>query len=250
MIKGKIISASRRTDIPAFFGERFIRKIRAEFYYSVNPYSKQVSRISLRPEDVDVIVFWTKNPQPFLKYLDELENKSYNFYFEFTMNDYPKLFEPTQDRIEYRIETFRLLSEKLGANRVIWRYDPIIISNITSVKFHIDRISYIAENLKGFNERLRISFLDLYGKVEQRFDKLKGKHNLKVTDLTLPMNHDELVKLADQIGHIGSANGMEVYSCAEKVDLTQYGISHGSCIDGKLIKSIFNINKEFVKDKN
>jgi DNA repair photolyase len=246
-----IISASRRTDIPAFFGEWFIKGIRAGFVDNVNPRnSKQVRRISLRPEDVDVIVFWTKNPQPFLKHLDELEDKSYKFYFQFTMNDYPRLFETTQDRIENRIDTFRLLSTKLGANKVLWRYDPIIISNITNVNFHIDQISYIAKQLKGFTERLTISFLDLYDKVRRRFDKLKATHNLEVTDLTLPMNHNELVKLADQIQYIASANGMKVYNCAEKVDLTQYGIYHAGCIDGQLIKSIFNIDKDFVKDKS
>jgi DNA repair photolyase len=251
MIGKMIISASRRTDIPAFLGEWFIKRIKAGYFYRINPFnSKQVTGFSLLPEDVDVIVFWTKNPSPFLKHLDILDKKGYKYYFQFTLNDYPALFEPTQNPLEERIATFKALSSRLGRQRVIWRYDPIIISTVTTMEYHLDRISNIAQKLNGYTDRLIISFLDLYGKVKHRLRKIETEYSLKLEDLTLSINRQQVLTLSKTISHIARLNDMAVYSCAEGIDLQESGIFHGSCIDAKLIKRLFNVSKDFSKDKN
>jgi hypothetical protein len=132
-----IISASRRTDIPAFYAEWFIKRIRAGFCIVPNPMNaKQTPIISLRPEDVDAIVFWSKNPSPLLPYLNELDQRGFNYYFQFTLNDYPRALEPNVPYLNTRLQIFKELSERIGSSRVVWRYDPIVISNFTDYQFH------------------------------------------------------------------------------------------------------------------
>jgi len=123
-----IISASRRTDIPAFYADWFMTRIREGFFHRVNPFnSKQVSAFSLKPEHLDAICFWTKNPKPLLQHLDELDQQGYNYYFQFTLNPYNKTFEPHVPALEERIATFKELAGRIGSERVVWRYDPIIL---------------------------------------------------------------------------------------------------------------------------
>jgi len=131
------IGASRRTDIPAFYSEWFMNKIEIGFCKTINPFNaKQIKTVSLKPKDVDAIVFWTKNPEPMLKYINKLENIGYRYYFQFTLNDYPKELEPKVPIVTERIATFKKLSEMIGKQRVIWRYDPIIFSNVTDLNYH------------------------------------------------------------------------------------------------------------------
>ena len=123
-----IISASRRTDIPAFFAREFMESIHAGFRIVRNPYSGRETRLSLAPADVECIVFWSKNPEPLLPFLTELEERGYRFYFQFTFTPYGTDIErclPPKRRI---LRTFRSLSERIGAEKVIWRYDPILFS--------------------------------------------------------------------------------------------------------------------------
>jgi DNA repair photolyase len=245
-----IISASRRTDIPAFFGEWFINRIKEGFIYTINPFnSKSVRAFSLLPEDVDAFVFWSKNPKPFLGHLDYLNSKDYNYYFQFTLNDYPLLFEPNIPPVEKRIETFKKLSEKIGYKRVIWRYDPIILSTITPVEYHLEKVSYIAEKLEGFTNRIIISFLDFYGKVKNRFNKILSKDGVEVSDLLDESRKSIMIYLSNQLKKLSAKHSMDIFTCSEYIELKELGIDHGSCIDGNLIKELFNINKIYSKDK-
>ena len=121
-----IISASRRTDIPAFYSEWFMNRIRAGYCTMVNPYNRnQVSYVSLQPEDVDVIVFWTKNPLPLIHHLKELDDRGFRYYFQYTLTGYPVSIEPNVPGIDKEIDTFKKLSGLIGPAKVIWRYDPI-----------------------------------------------------------------------------------------------------------------------------
>ena len=132
-----IISASRRTDIPAFYSEWFVNRLQEGYCLVPNPFNpRQVSRISLVPESVDAIVFWSKNPAPMLPFLPMVEDLSYRFYFLFTVNDYPKALEPGLPPLVERISTFVELSQRIGPRCVIWRYDPIILSNRTDASYH------------------------------------------------------------------------------------------------------------------
>jgi DNA repair photolyase len=246
-----IISASRRTDIPSFFPEWFMKRIRAGFFHRLNPFNaRQVRRISLKPGDVDAIVFWTKNPQPLLKHLPELDQRGYRYYFQFTLNSYDNRFEPNLPPLAERIDIFRRLSSHVGPGRVIWRYDPIILSNVTPPEFHIESINHIAAALQGSTERLMFSFFSFYAKLKNRIRELEQRHGITIRDTSA--NHDQVAhELVRHISQVTTSYGMAALSCAEKRDLSDLGILHGSCIDGALIAELFGLlPPHFTCDRN
>lgn len=162
-----IISASRRTDIPAFFTGWFMNRIREQCVYVRNPVNAhQVSKISLHPDVVDCIVFWSKNPAPMLPRLHEL--REYTYYFQFTLNAYPRTIEKNLPSLEERLYTFQQLSELLGSQRMIWRYDPIFINKNHPVSWHAERFSYLAEALCGYTQKCTVSFIDRYAKRDRK----------------------------------------------------------------------------------
>jgi DNA repair photolyase len=215
-----IISASRRTDIPAFFAEWFVNRIREGYVYTRNPINPhQISKISLAQDVVDCIVFWTKNPANLLPYLNELA--AYNFYFQFTITPYDQQLEPGLPPKPFLLELFKELSRKLGNNKVIWRYDPIMISPEISVAFHIDAFAAMAAALQGYTKRCVISFIDMYKKCEKN---LRGLGILPFTENTMRETASEFAKIA-------AKNKIDLVTCAEEIDLSAYGIAHGKCID-------------------
>ncbi len=247
-----IISASRRTDIPAYFGRWFMHRLSEGFFLSVNPFNPhQVRRISLSPEDVDAIVFWTKNVRPFLPALTELNDRGYHYYFLFTLNDYPAVLEPALPPLSERIDSFRRLSDAIGPQRVVWRYDPIIISSLTPPAYHAERLVALAGELTGASERLVISFLDYYGKVTRRLRRLESLHGISFTDLRQEAHRRECDSLCAMIGRIAGACRLAVYSCAEALSLAPFGIQRGSCIDGELIGQLFQRQpRSFARDRH
>ncbi|MDX1763808.1 MAG: DUF1848 domain-containing protein [bacterium] len=245
-----IISASRRTDIPAHFGPWFMGRVEAGCFQSVNPFNpKQVSTWSLHPADVDAIVFWTKNPEPFLPCLDELDARGYNYYFLFTLNDYPNLFEPGLPPLEERIDTFLELSRRLGNRRVIWRYDPIVVSTMTPEAYHVERLAELASRLGESTTRLIISFLDFYGKVNKRLARLEARADVRFIDLKAEEQDEARDRLCEAIGQIGGDAGLEVVSCAESLNMTRFGIRGGGCIDADLIRDLFGVHKTIKRDR-
>ncbi|MBN2208119.1 MAG: DUF1848 domain-containing protein [Candidatus Coatesbacteria bacterium] len=232
-----IISASRRTDIPAFYSEWFMNRVRAGFCHFVNPFNAdQIVRVSLKPEEVDAIVFWSKNPALMLPHVDELERMGFRFYFQFTLNDYPKELEPGVPPLKERIGTFRKLSDVIGRKRVIFRYDPIIISNRTSYDYHRERFERLCGQLKGATERVVISIIDYYKKTQRRLEKLDGFEFDFSDDLIYSPQMEHLLR---DMASIAQKGGLEIQSCAEARDFKDFGISHGSCIDGSLIERIW-----------
>lgn len=246
-----ILSASRRTDIPAFYAEWFMNRIKEGYFYRVNPFNtKQVKKFRLSPDNIDVIVFWTKDAKKFIAYLDELDRRGYRYYFQYTLNDYPKMFEPNLDDISERIETFKRLSDKIGKDKVIWRYDPIIISNITPIEYHLEKLDKLANELSNYTNRIIISFVDLYRKVKNRMDKLKKNKGIEIQDITIYSNREKLIDFCKSIKRIALNNNLEIYSCSEEIDLTNIGIEHGKCIDANLINKLFDLYLPYKKDKN
>jgi hypothetical protein len=240
-----IISASRRTDIPAFYSEWLINRIRDGWCVVPNPLNnRQLNRISLKPEEVDAFVFWSKNPLPLMQYLDEIDNRGFRYYFQYTVNDYPGVLEPGLPQINNRIDSFKKLSERLTDLRVIWRYDPIIISNRTPVDFHVEKFSRIAESLKGHTKRVMISFVDHYKKTDFRFNQLQRdgfvfEKNFNKTP--------EASVLVGRLKEIAFEDNMEIFSCAEE-DFQKLGVLPGCCIDSALINRIWSINVNNKKD--
>lgn len=156
-----IISASRRTDIPAFYSDWFLNRIKEGFVDVRNPMNyHQVSRVSLSPDVIDCIVFWSKNPKPMLDRLDELMD--YKYYFQFTITPYDTTIEKAVPGMNSMVDTFKALADKVGSNRVVWRYDPILLTDKIDVRYHLSNFYEIAKSLEGYTKRCDISFIDLY----------------------------------------------------------------------------------------
>lgn len=234
-----ILSVSRRTDIPAFYSEWFFNRIHAGFVDVRNPMSiHQVSRVKITPDVVDCIVFWTKNPKRMLDRLDEL--KDYKFYFQFTINPYDKQIEANVPFKSDVIETFKELSHEIGSHLVIWRYDPILLTDRIDVAYHIKYFGEIAKRLKGSTTRCVISFIDLYKKTVAKTKTL----NIREPSV------DEMKRLAEELVCIADKYGLKVLSCAESIDLAYEGVGHGSCIDPNLVEEICGYRIDVKKDKN
>ena len=170
--------------------------------------------------------------------LDEL--KDYMYYFQFTINPYDiKLEEgvPTKSGI---IDTFKELSNKIGPERVIWRYDPIILTDTLTMEYHVKYFEELAKRLEGLTKTCVISFVDLYKKTER---------NLKGTTAR-ELSQSEMLKLATHLALIAKRYGITIQSCAEKIELASIGIQHGHCIDNVLIEDLLGVKLVVSKDKN
>ncbi|MDD3012644.1 MAG: DUF1848 domain-containing protein [Candidatus Gastranaerophilales bacterium] len=235
-----IISASRRTDIPAFYSEWFINRLNEGFLYVRNPMSiHQVSKIRLTPDVVDFIVFWTKNPEEMISKLHQLED--YNYYFQFTLTSYDKDIESNvSSKGKCIIPTFKKLSDKIGPEKVIWRYDPILLNKKYTLDYHTDNFEKIAKQLSNYTNRCTISFLDFYKKTER---------NLKeyfIEDFTI----DSQKFLAKSLSEIAKQYNLKIDTCSENIDLEEYEITHANCIDAELMEKLTNYSFKVVKDKN
>lgn len=235
-----IISASRRTDIPTYYSEWFYNRIREGYVCVRNPMNiHQISKVSLSPDVIDGIVFWTKNPIPMMNRLNEL--KDYMYYFQFTLNSYGTDIEaniPNKNNVI--IPAFRDLSRKIGAERVIWRYDPILFTSKYTIDYHINYFNEIAKRLSGYTKKCVISFVDLYRNT---------KANTKDIGL-LPLTTKDMYELAARLVEIADKNNLIVESCAEKINLDQFGIAHGHCIDCNLFEQLIGYKLDLDKDKN
>ncbi len=241
-----IISASRRTDIPAFYAEWFMNRLREGYCLVPNPFNpRQVARISLMPESVDAIVFWSKNPAPMLDFLPTIEDMGYRFYFLFTLNDYPKALEPGVPPLAERISTFIELSTRLGPRRVIWRYDPIILSNRTDASYHREAFAGLCRQLAGYTKRVITSIITLYRKTLRNLAPLEKQGYTFDKD---PRRNPETEALLSYMAASAAGHGMEIFACAEKRDYTHLGIKPSSCIDAALIRELWGIPASSKKD--
>ncbi len=235
-----ILSVSRRTDIPNYYSDWFINRIKEGFLYVRNPMNAhQISRIDLSSDVVDCIVFWTKNPANMIEKLEHLKN--YVYYFQFTLTGYGKDVEPNlPDKREELIPTFKRLSQKIGKEKVIWRYDPILISRRYTTDYHLKAFEEIASNLADYTEKVIISFVDFYSKTQR---------NAREIDIR-QMTNEEMISLAGEMAQIASKYNLIIETCAEQINLQEAGIQHGSCIDKKLIERILGCKLIVEKDKN
>lgn len=235
-----ILSVSRRTDIPAFFSEWFYRRMRAGSVLVRNPMNfHQVSRIPLNPDVVDGIVFWTKNPVPMMERLEELE--PYPYYFQFTLNAYGRDVEPAvPSKREVLIPAFQELSRRIGRERVLWRYDPIFLSDKYTVDYHCRYFEKLARCLYPYTEQCTISFIDLYQNTAKRLKPIGGR----------APERQEILALAQRMAEIAGRYGFRLKTCAEEIELAQLGIEHGSCIDAKLLERIGGYPLAVGKDPN
>ena len=234
-----ILSVSRRTDIPAFYSEWFFNRIKHGFVYVRNPINRsRVSDVPLNPDVIDAIVFWTKNPQPMLERLHEL--REYLYYFQFSVNPYPTSLEVSVPRKNKILDTFARLSDTIGPHRVVWRYDPIIMSDSIDVNYHVAYFEKIASRLSPYTERCMVSFLRNYRKTER---------NLKSTSTREPVD-DERYQILEKINPVAKAHGIKLQTCSISTDYSVLGVEKGKCIDNKLVERIIGRQIRSWKDHN
>ena len=246
-----IISASRSTDIPAFYAKWFFNRLTKGYCAWYNPFNQQKMYISF--ERCRVIVFWTKNPAPVIPYLPELDKRGIHYYFQVTLNDYVKEgFEPNVPSVDERVETFKTLSNLIGKEKVIWRFDPLIITPNISPRELLTRIWNLGNKLKGLTDKLVFSFVDVkaYRKVQNNLVKetmLFTKEDVENAEA----NYAQRIEIVEGLKMIretwrGEGWNIEMATCAEDIDLEAYCIEHNRCIDGELMKRIFVDDKELV----
>ncbi len=224
-----IISASRRTDIPRFYSPWFFQRLREGFVHVRNPMNpRQVSQVSLSEEDVDCICFWTKDPLPMLPRIPYLFEKDYPFYFQFTLTPYGKELEVNLREKSDIADTFIELSKLIGAERIEWRYDPIVLNDNYTAAYHRRTFGEFCARLCGYTQVVNISFVDIYQKIKRQ------RNNTLIREIT----EEEMVLLAADLAEIGGRYGMEVRSCCEEALLSVPGIKKASCIDGELIEKL------------
>lgn len=227
-----IISASRRTDIPALYPEWFMNRLRAGEVLVPNPYNrKKISRVQLSPETVDCIVFWTKNPEPMIPYLKEISRLGYSYYFQMTITDYEADLEPGVPGMAESIATYLLLGEMLGKERMEWRFDPILLNKKYTLEYHAEKFEMMCEWLHSAVGRCTISFVDSYK--EGHFPELEP---------------EEIEIVAERLSRIAGKYRIPLYTCAEKADLSKYGIQRGACIDHEKIQDIAGYKLDIKKD--
>lgn len=229
-----IISASRRTDIPAFYPEWFMGRIGQGFAVYRNPFGGQEHRVSLLPEDVHSIVFWSKNYDPLLSHLPELEKRGYDFCFHFTITGLPQIFEESVPSVRMTLIQFRKLADRYGPHRLFWRYDPILFSDQTGAEHHLETFTRLAESLSGSTLRCYISFAQFYAKMKRNVENLRQSRGIRCWDPA-----DEIKKsLISQMAEISEDNGIALLACCNE-SLVGGRINKGSCIDGHLLKTLF-----------
>ncbi len=234
-----IVSVSRRTDIPAFYSDWFFRRLEEGYALVKNPVSPhQVSKVGLTAGEVDCFVFWTKNPAPMLGRLERL--CGYMYYFQYTLTPYGNDIEKNIPTAGEAVKTFKRLSEMIGNNRLIWRYDPILINKKYTAEYHLESFARMAASLEGYTKRCVISFLDIYRKIKKNMEKAGAEDILPA----------QMYYLAKELHSIAKNHGMKIFTCSENIDLSAYGVEHGSCIDPDLISELLGCRVTACRDKN
>lgn len=231
-----ILHTGMRTDIPAFYAEWFVNRLQEGYVMVRNPYNPvQVTKYILSPDVVDAIAFCTKNPEPFLPYMDMV--KEYGQYWFVTITPYGKEIEPNVPDKEQVMKSFQKLSEIVGINSIGWRYDPIFISEKYSLEWHVEKFEYMASKLSGYTNTCVISFIDLYQKVLRNFPEVRE------------VKRDERITLAKELVRIGNQYGITINACAEGNELASYGVDCGGCMTVDVFEKAIDCALEVPKVK-
>jgi len=232
-----ILSASRRTDIPACYSQWFMNRLQAGFLLTRNPFNAaQVRRVGLSREEIDCIVLWTKDPAPMLPALDALDAFGCPYYFQFTLTPYDARIERNLRPKEDIVKTFVTLGKRLGRSRVFWRYDPVIVNDTFSVEDHFRAFTALCARLCDSTESVTISFVDVYRKLK--------------TPLIREVTQDEIAQISAAFSRTAGEHGLSIRACCEQTGLSSYGIRPASCIDLETIERLCGRRIAAGPDKN
>lgn len=228
-----IISASYKTDIPAFYGEWFLNRLRAGYCKMVNPYNQRSYRVDLTHSGVDGIVFWTKNLGPFLERIEQVAQMDYPFMVQYSINGYPRVLEFSVVDAQRSVSHMQLLRERYGPRTAVWRYDPIVFSSVTSIDFHKKNFVRLAQLLEGMTDEVVVSFAQIYKKTKRNMNWAANEFGFSWAD------PDDLVKLelVAELAVTAHEHGMQLSICAQESYLTT-GVQAAHCVDGQRLADI------------
>lgn len=228
-----IISASYKTDIPTFYGEWFMNRLRAGFCTMMNPYNRRVIRVSLLPEKVDGIVFWTKNVGPFIKHLPEVQRRGFPFILQHTINGYPRALEQAVVDAPKAVEHLKKVADTYGPRVSVWRYDTIVNSSLTPREFHLETFARIAKSLGGATDEVVISFAHFYSKTLRNMQRAATEHGFTWSDPS-----DEWKRnLAAELASIAAAHRIQLTVCSQPQFLMP-GCAEARCVDASRLTAV------------
>ena len=223
-----IVSASRSTDIPAFYADWFFKRLEIGYSAWINPFNGVKSYISYK--NTRFVVFWSKNPKPLVQYLPILEKRGIRCYIQYSLNDYKaEGLEKNVSSLSERIETFKQLVDRLGVGHVVWRFDPLVLTDKIDIDSLLSKVKNIGDQLMGYTEKLVFSFADIqsYRKVQSNLRKAKVDY--------IDWGEEQMQEFAQRLSVINQKWKYELATCGEKIDLTRYGVMKNHCVDDKLI---------------
>ena len=228
-----IISASYRTDIPAFYGDWFITRLDAGFCRTVNPYGRQIHTVRLDRDAVSGFVFWTKNLGPFRAALELVRDRGFPFVVQYTINAYPRALETSVTDAERAIGHMRDLASEFGPRAGVWRYDPVIATSMTSPDWHVDNFTGLADRLAGATDEVVISFAHIYRKTRLNMDAASRLHGFGWND---PAD-DEKRALAVRLAAVAADRGIRLTLCSQEAYLVP-GAAPSRCIDAERLSDV------------
>lgn len=228
-----IISASYKTDIPTFYGDWFINRLRAGHCKTLNPYNRQIVRVSLKPGDAQGFVFWTKNVGPFIGHLAEVHRRGFPFVVQHTINGYPRVLEEAVVDAAKSVEHVRRLAEEYGPRVSVWRYDTIVHSSVTPRKFHVETFSRLAKELGGATDEVVISFAHLYEKTLRNMNRAADANGLTWSDPSDDWKRSLLVELTE----IAASNRIKLTVCSQPRFIVP-GSGEARCVDAIRLNEI------------
>lgn len=228
-----IVSASYRTDIPAFYSEWFLRRLAEGFALVRNPYSARMYRVDLRPQRVTGFVFWTRNFGPLLEHLDRLRAFGRPFVVQFTVTNYPRAIEPAVIPAAKALEQMHRLAREVHPLCPVWRYDPVLLTSLTPAEFHLENFARLAAGLEGAVDEVVISFAQIYAKSRRNLDAAARKHGFEWWD---PPDEAKL-ELAAQLARTTRRHGMRLTVCSQP-DYLAAGAEEARCVDARRLAAI------------
>lgn len=230
-----IVSASYRTDIPAFYGKWFMNHLETGSCQVANPYGGKPYTVSLGREDVDGFVFWSKNPGPFLEPLTAVQDQGFPFVVQFTITGYPTPLEQSVPDAKQSVNLLKQLAKVYGTRAIVWRYDPIIGTSLTPASWHLENFQCLAGSLAGATDEVVISFAHIYQKTKRNMEIAARRHDFTWHDPP----EDEKETLAKRLAEIAAENGMILTICSQPSFLVN-GIEGARCIDAKRLSDVAN----------
>lgn len=228
-----IISASYKTDIPTFYGEWFINRLRAGYCRMVNPYNQKAYRVGLTRDEVDGFIFWTKNAGPFLHHLEEVHQKGFPFIVQYTINNYPRKLEFSVVDAKRSLEHMKQLSTTYGSKTVVWRYDTIVFSSLTPSNFHRHNFAELAKALEGTTDEVVVSFAQIYKKTKRNMDWAAKEFGFTWEDPDSELKYN----LAQELAEIAKSYGIQLSMCSQKAFLAP-GVVEARCVDARRLTAL------------